>query len=103
MFQFFKVVGFFLLKTLFFVGEKYDYVCPSSLLLDPWLGKSSLFFSFLFFSFLSSSHVGVFVCGVLGSLQIGLVDQTLDALLDHGHGRRETGFRLAQNLQQKKE
>ena len=51
---------------------------------------------------LNSSHVGVFVCGILCPLQIRFVNQTLYALLDHGHGGREPGLGLAQNLKRKR-
>ena len=38
----------------------------------------------------SLGHVGIFVRGVLGSLDVLLVDQHLNALLDNGDGRGET-------------
>ena len=34
----------------------------------------------------SLSHIGIFVRGVLGSFNVLLVDQHLDALLDNGDG-----------------
>ena len=38
----------------------------------------------------SLGHVGIFVRGVLGSLDVLLVDQHLNALLDNGDGRGKT-------------
>ena len=38
----------------------------------------------------SLGHIGIFVRGVLGSLDVLLVDQHLNALLDNGDGRGET-------------
>ena len=38
----------------------------------------------------SLGHVGIFVRGVLGSLDVLLVNQHLNALLDDGDGRGET-------------
>ena len=35
----------------------------------------------------SLCHIGIFVCGVLGSFDVLLVDQHLNALLDNGDGR----------------
>ncbi len=49
------------------------------------------------------SHVRVLVGGVGRSLDIGFVNQTLDALLDHADGGGKTSFRLTQNLSGDKE
>ena len=38
------------------------------------------------------SHVRVFVGGVWGPLDVGLIDEALDALLDHSDGGSEPGF-----------
>merc|ERR550517_2113887 len=43
-------------------------------------------------------HVGIFVSGVLGSLDVLLVDQHLNALLDNGDGRGKTCLALAEHL-----
>ena len=40
----------------------------------------------------SLGNVGIFVCRVLGSLDVLLVDQHLDALLDDGEGGRKPGL-----------
>ena len=38
------------------------------------------------------SHVRVFVGGVWGPLDVGLIDEALDTLLDHSDGGSEPGF-----------
>ncbi len=48
------------------------------------------------------SHVRVLVGGVGRSLDIGFVNQTLDALLDHADGGGKTSFGLTQNLSREK-
>jgi len=44
------------------------------------------------------SHVGIFVGGVLRSLNVLLVDQHFDALLDDGDGRGEARLALAEHF-----
>ena len=48
---------------------------------------------------LRSCHVRVLVRAVVGPLDVGLVDEALDASLDHGHGRGEAGLGLTQHLE----